>query len=213
MIIQKLKKKITWAFLYYKYYYYSLLIISFFSTTYCRLFFRLLGIKLQKGSIFWGIPRVLVYPGSKIFMGLKIKFRSASMSNLIGLNRKTIISTHHENAIIQIGDNCGFSAVVIGARESITIGNNVMAGANVLITDFDWHSMKINERENGIPESKPIFIEDNVFIGYSSTILKGVSIGENSIIGANSVVVKSIPANVIAAGNPCKVVRPISNSN
>jgi acetyltransferase-like isoleucine patch superfamily enzyme len=209
MRIEKLKKKLTPAFLYYKYYYYKLIFISFYSTFYCRIFFRLLGIQLKSGSIFWGIPRVFYYPGSKISLGQNIKFRTAPASNLIGLNRKTIISTHDKKANILIGDNCGFSAVVIGARESITIGNNVMAGANVLITDFDWHSMKPNEHENGIPESKPIFIEDNVFIGYSSTILKGVSIGQNSIIGANSVVAKNIPSNVIAAGNPCKVIKSI----
>jgi maltose O-acetyltransferase len=49
-----------------------------------------------------------------------------------------------------------------------------------------------------------------VFIGYSATILKGVSIGKNSVIGANSVVTKDIPANVIAAGNPCKIIKTIT---
>jgi acetyltransferase-like isoleucine patch superfamily enzyme len=120
-----------------------------------------------------------------------------------------MISTHCKNAEIIIGDNCSFSAVVIGARESIQIGNNVMVGANVLITDTDWHSMKSGEREHGIVGSKPVFISDNVFIGYSSSILKGVSIGKNSVIGANSVVTKDIPANVIAAGNPCKIIKTI----
>jgi len=121
-----------------------------------------------------------------------------------------MISTHCKDAEIIIGDNCSFSAVVIGARESINIGNNVMVGANVLITDTDWHSMNPDEREHGIAGSKPVFISDNVFIGYSATILKGVSIGKNSVIGANSVVTKDIPANAIAAGNPCKIIRMIS---
>lgn len=202
-------KKLTPALLYYKYHYLKLKFFSFWSTRYCRFFFRLLGIQLKKGSHFFGIPKVLVYPGSKIKMGNNIRFRTSPDSNLIGLNRRTVIATHSANAEIIIGDNCGFSAVVIGANDSIIIGNWVMAGANVLITDFDWHSMKPNDREHGIPESKPVVIADNVFIGYSSTILKGVTIGENSVIGANSVVTKNIPANVIAAGNPCKVIRPL----
>lgn len=206
-----MKRKLTDpAFLYYKYYYLNLKFISFWSTIYCRLFFRLLGIKLGKESVFFGIPQVFVHPGSKICLGNNIKFRTSTNSNLIGMNRRTIIGTHSENAKIVIGDNCGFSAVVIGANESITIGNRVMSGANVLITDFDWHSMNPNERKHGIPESRPVIISDNVFIGYSSTILKGVTIGENSIIGANSVVTKNIPSNVIAAGNPCKVIRALS---
>ncbi len=198
------------AHLYYKYYYFKLKIVSFWSTIYCRLFFRFLGITLGKASKFYGVPQVFVYPGSNICLGNRVRFRTSEGSNLIGINRRTIIGTHSENARIVIGDNCGFSAVVIGANESITIGNKVMAGANVLITDFDWHSMKPNERNSGIPQSRPVVISDNVFIGYSSTILKGVTIGENSIIGANSVVTKNIPANVIAAGNPCKVIKAIS---
>ena len=142
-------------------------------------------------------------------MGDKIRIRTSPISNFIGLNRRSIIATHSKDAEIIIGDNCAFSAIVIGARESVIIGNDVMVGANVLITDFDWHSMKIDERQHGIPKSKPVIISDNVFIGYSATILKGVSIGRNSVIGANSVVTKNIPDNVVAAGNPCKVIKSV----
>jgi acetyltransferase-like isoleucine patch superfamily enzyme len=170
-----------------------------------------MGIRLDKGSTFYGIPLVYLYSGSKISIGKDIRIRTSRISNLIGLNRRTIIATHSKNAEIIIGDNCGFSAVVIGAKESIKIGNDVMVGANVLITDFDWHAINPHERGQGISESRPIVIAANVFIGYASTILKGVSIGENSVIGANSVVTKNIPANVIAAGNPCRVIKAISD--
>jgi len=83
-------------------------------------------------------------------------------------------------------------------------GNNVLCGANVTITDFDWHSSRYAS------ESRPVIIHDNVWLGLNVTVLKGVEIGGNSIIGANSLVVTSIPANVIAAGNPCKVIKSIS---
>ena len=192
------------------YYYRKLSVIKFYSTNYCRIFFRILGIHLEKGSTFYGIPLVYLHPGSKISIGKNIRIRTSRISNFIGLNRRTIIATHSEHAEIIIGENCGFSAVVIGARQSIIIGNNVLVGANVLITDFDWHSTSVNERHHGTPKSKPVIISDNVFIGYSATILKGVSIGKNSVIGANSVVTKDIPANVIAAGNPCKVIKTIT---
>ena len=56
---------------------------------------------------------------------------------------------------------------------------------------------------------KPIIIEDNVWLGINSSVLKGVTIGKNSVIGAGSVVTKNIPANVIAAGNPCRVIKKI----
>lgn len=64
-------------------------------------------------------------------------------------------------------------------------------------------------RQFGIPKSGEIIIENNVFIGDNVTILKGVTIGENSVIGSGSIVTKSIPANVIAVGNPAKIVKEI----
>jgi acetyltransferase-like isoleucine patch superfamily enzyme len=191
-------------------YYFKLYVIKVLSTTYCRLYFRFLGISLGEGSVFYGIPFIYLHPQSKIMLGKSIKFRTARTSNLIGIKQRSMISTILKSAEISIGDNCSFSAAVIASATSITIGNNVMMGANVLITDTDWHSMSANERQHGIPETKPIIISDNVFIGYSSTILKGVSIGNNSVIGANSVVTKNIPPNVIAAGNPCKVIKMLN---
>jgi len=205
-----MKKKITIPRLFQVIFRWRLSVIAFFSTLYCKLFFRFLGVQLQSGSTFYGIPRIYLHYGSKISFGKNLRIRTSPMSNLIGLNRRSIIATHGENAEIIIGNNCGFSAIVIGAKESIRIGNDVMVGANVLITDFDWHAINPNERSHGTPESSPIHIEDNVFIGYSSTILKGVTIGKNSVIGANSVVTRDIPPNVIAAGNPCKVIKALS---
>ena len=75
-------------------------------------------------------------------------------------------------------------------------------GANVTIMDSDQHTY-----DPRAGKDKPVRIEDNVWIGGGVTILKGVTIGRNSLIGAGSMVVKSIPENVIAAGNPCKVIR------
>jgi len=115
-----------------------------------------------------------------------------------------MISTIQHNAIIRIGGNCGFSGTVLGAFKSIQLGNNVMCGANTLITDSDWH---LNDPRSGKPMA--VVIGDNVWIGEGAKILKGVTIGENSVIGAGSVVVKDIPSNVIAAGNPCKVIKEI----
>ena len=127
-------------------------------------------------------------------------------SNLIGINRPCSLSTLTNNATIEIGNNCGFSGTVIGAFKSIYIGNNVRCGANTLITDSDWH---LNDNRIN-PKPLPIIIEDNVWLGINVVVMKGVTIGKNSIIGANSVVTKSIPSNVIAAGNPCKIIKRIT---
>ena len=70
--------------------------------------------------------------------------------------------------------------------------------------DSDWHP---GDPRSGDP--RPIVIEDNVWLGAGSTVMKGVTIGRNSVIGAGSVVTKDIPADVIAAGNPCRIIRKL----
>ena len=139
---------------------------------------------------------------SKISIGNKNKFISTSKYNLIGINRNCVLSTQSETAIIEIGNNCGFSGTVIGAFKHIKIGNNVRCGANTLITDSDWH---LDDPRSGEPAR--VVIMDNVWLGVNVIVLKGVTIGENSVIGANSIVTKDIPNNVIAAGNPCKIIK------
>lgn len=89
-----------------------------------------------------------------------------------------MVSKFGECYNLKIGDNCRFSVVTIGAAQEIRIGNNVLFGANSVITDFDWHL----DISNTLPD--PVIIHDNVWIGLNTVILKGVEIGENSIIGA-----------------------------
>lgn len=153
-----------------------------------------------------GLVKIRKLPHTVIKIGKGATFLSKATSNLIGINRPCILSTNHSGARIIIGKNCGFSGTVIGAFKEINIGNNVRCGANTLITDSDWH---LDDNRSG--EVKSIHIGDNVWLGVNTVILKGVRIGSNSVIGANSLVTKDIPANVIAAGNPCKVVRKIKN--
>lgn len=162
------------------------------------------GIQLGKNLRFDGKCYFKRFPKSKISIGDNCEFLSRFNSNLIGINRPCSISTNTEKARILIGENCGFSGSVIGAFTYIEIGNNVRCGANTLITDSDWHSDDPRSRE-----SKEIIIGNNVWLGVNVVVLKGVTIGENTLIGANSLVTKSIPANVIAAGNPCKILKPI----
>ena len=191
-------------------YYLRLWTSAAFCSAYCRVFYKFRRIKLGKKIVFIGVPFVYKFPGSTIIIGDNAEIRTSATSNLIGINRRTTLSTHHQNAQIKIGDNCGMSGVVIGAKESIIIGNHAVIGANVLITDFDWHAIDAAARNKGeSSKSRPVTISDNVFIGTSTIILKGVHIGENAVIGANSVVTTDIPANVIAAGNPCKIVSKI----
>lgn len=192
------------------YYLYVLSINQKVSTIFYKCVAKLKGVKgLDKNKI---IGKLYFFrtPSSNIYIGDHCEFRSITNSNFIGINRYSIISTHTKNAKIVIGKNCGFSGVSIGCREYIKLGDNVLVGANVIITDTDWHSILPGERLTGVPKSKPVIIKNNVFIGVNSIILKGTIIGENSVIGAGSVVSGIIPDNVVAAGNPCKVLKSIS---
>ena len=162
------------------------------------------GIDTKGLNYYNGFALFVRFKDSVIKLGSRCVFNSNSTSNLIGINHKCIISTLTKNSEIIIGDNCGFSGTTIGCTVSIKIGNNVRCGANTLITDTDWH---MDDPRSG--KCKPIIIEDNVWLGINSSVLKGVTIGKNSVIGAGSVVTKNIPANVIAAGNPCRVIKKI----
>ncbi len=182
---------------------------GFISTLFARAKCGFWNVKVGKKVKFYGLPFIYKFPGSDITIGDGVRVRSSFGSNLIGLNHRSIFSTHSAAARISIGNNSGFSGVSIGAIDRIEIGDNVLVGANTLITDFDWHPVNTVTRHSGTGKGSPVRIENNVFIGYGTTILKGVSIGENSVIGANSVVAIDIPANSLAGGNPCKVIKTL----
>lgn len=166
------------------------------------------GIVIGKRTRFDGKCYFKRYPGTTIKIGDNCFFQSRVNSNPIGINRPCYISTFKSdsNANITIGNNCGFSGTTIGAFKSIIIGNEVKCGANTLITDGDWH---LEDERSGEP--KQVILHNNVWLGEGVKVLKGVTIGENSVIGAGSVVTKSIPANVVAAGNPCKIIKTINH--
>jgi acetyltransferase-like isoleucine patch superfamily enzyme len=181
------------------------------STFWLKILLKLKGVEFGEGCTFWGFPIIKRAPLSKIFIGVNCSFRSDRKSNLIGINRTCIIATMSEGSKIIIGDRSGLSGTVITAKNSIILGNNVLCGANTLITDFDWHPIEPVlrlERRSSI-NSAPIVIENNVWLGINTVVLKGVRIGENSVIGANSLVTRDIPPNVVAVGSPCKILRQI----
>ena len=122
--------------------------------------------------------------------------------------------TSNRGGVISVGNNVGISSGVLWVRNRLTIGDNVKIGALTVIMDNDAHSLNWQERSHQ-PEIKtnvksaPITIEDDVLIGTSCLIMKGVTIGARSVIGAGSVVTHDIPADCVAAGNPCKVIRSL----
>lgn len=112
---------------------------------------------------------------------------------------------------ISVGDNfyANHGLVILDGTQ-VTIGNNVFIGPAVGIHTAG-HPLDAKRRNQGLEYALPITLEDNVWIGASSVILPGVTIGRNSVIGAGSVVTRNIPADVVAVGNPCRVLRKITS--
>lgn len=137
-------------------------------------------------------------PG-KVTLGNNINAWAHEESNLL--------ATFSPDAEISIGDNSKLNGAHIQARDNISIGNNCIL-ASCVIVDTDIHSIHKDRTTNPKApiSSKPITIKNNVWIAGRSAVLKGVTIGENSIVGFGSVVRDDIPPNSIAIGNPAQVV-------
>ncbi|MFB6341487.1 acyltransferase [Saccharicrinis sp. FJH62] len=178
---------------------------------YSKLLLVLNGVSYGKGILIKGPIKVTVTRKGSLKIGNSLKLNSGNNYNIIGRQQKCIFWIDGE---LSIGDNVGMSGVAIICKESILIGNNVKIGENTVVYDTDFHSLdpgiRSSKDDKTSAKKSPVTISDNVFIGAHSTILKGVSIGRNSIVGACSVVTKSIPENEIWAGNPAKLIKKIS---
>lgn len=144
----------------------------------------------------------------KIHIGKNVQIGVVASPNFY--SHYTYLEARNPESEISIGDtvsiNNAFSAV---AFSKITIQNNVLIGVNCSIIDNDGHHLDSDKRNDEDIQSAEVFIAENVFLGDDVTILKGVTIGKNSVIGNGSIVTKSIPENVIAAGNPARVIRKL----
>lgn len=154
----------------------------------------------------------MVWSDVKLQGAANIKFGERFSSGR-GLWLQTI-----ENGRLEIGDKVNVSDWVhVGALDRVTIGNGCLLGSKVLITDhshgpvdgFCHEMLDIRPDARPLISKGPVVLEDQVWLGDSVVVLPGVTIGRNTIVGANSVVNRSLPSDSIAAGVPARVIRPI----
>ena len=187
---------------------------------YNRLVIRSSGGKLGKGSMIVNKLYYRVAKGSRVRIGKNFTFTSGGCYNTLARNIRGCIFLQNKDAELIIGDNVGISSSTLWVTQRVEIGSYTNIGADCMILDTDCHSLEWQYRGNrgGFDEqgrsldtlhtkSAPVKIGSDVMIGARSIILKGVTIGDRVVIGAGSVVSKDIPADCIAAGNPCRVIR------
>lgn len=169
-----------------------------------KLYFRTVyGVRFGKSVRM--LSRMLIYGPGRVVIGEGTTFGS----------RRTVneICTVSEQAVVTIGKECFLNGAVIGAKASIEIGDRCVI-AEAYIRDTSSHGIDpARRRDPDAAVTAPVVLEENVWIGSHSHVMPGVRIGKNSIIGVNSVVTKSIPANVFAAGIPATVIRSIGEES
>lgn len=151
----------------------------------------------------------------RVDIGDDVYINSSAKANPIGCGDGMYIQMV-DNGHLMIGNNCGISNAAFTCANSIVLEDNVLLGSGCKIYDTDFHALEYTERVKGNYKGAPINtapvkIDEGVFIGAGSFVLKGVHIGKHSIIGAGSVVTKDIPKNEIWAGNPAKFIRKIED--
>ena len=148
--------------------------------------------------------------GVSIRIGDNVCINSSLQSNPIGGSTKTIFNVRNKGAIT-IKNNVGLSNTTIVSDSHVFIDDCTNIGAGTCIYDTDFHSIDSQKRLNGDTDvrTRPVHIGKRVFVGGHSIILKGVTIGDDAVIGAGSVVTKDVPANEIWAGNPARFIKNI----
>jgi galactoside O-acetyltransferase len=155
---------------------------------------------------------VLFLGSGAIVLGRDVEFGWAN--SMLFYSGYCHVEASAAGSAIEFGDGAQINnnAFIKSEGPGIRIGARALLGSCVEIIDSDFHDLHPDRRRGGRPAMAPVELGENVFIGDGAKILKGVTIGAHSVIGAGSIVAMSIPEGVVAAGNPARVVRELGSS-
>ncbi len=168
------------------------------------------GIIVEKKLRICGIPIINVCNGGKICLADNVTLDSDNYKYHLNMHSPVKLFADRPGATITIGSKTRIHGSCLHAYNSISVGKRCLIAANCQILDSNGHDLSFDNIENRINtsgDSKPITIEDDVWIGANSIVLPGVTIGKGTVIAAGSIVTKTIPAMCIAGGNPAQVIR------
>lgn len=151
----------------------------------------------------------IIVKGENLTIGNNVKINSGKKFNIIGGDTQAAFIVRKKAQII-IGNNVGISNSTLVAMKSIIIEDDVKIGGGCCIYDNDFHALDYHNRiiaHDDTISNKAVILKKGCFIGAHSIILKDVTIGERAVIGAGSVVTKSVPNDEIWAGNPAKKIK------
>lgn len=191
---------------------------QFFYLRFNQLYFKLAGVNFGKGLTVFNKVYLKVAKSSSISIGKNLVITSGDSINPLCRTQRACLYVR-KGAKLIIGDDCGFSSPCFWCDDQIVVGNRVKMGGDCVIIDSDAHSLDYRDRaiESNISSEDaflkvkhaPIEIEDDVWIGTRCIIMKGVTIGARSVVGAGSIVTKDVPADTLVCGSPAKVIRTL----
>lgn len=175
-------------------------------------YLRYHGVETQFGFVtLYGFPIIKKSEGSRIIISNQCTLISDPLINPAGITTPVLLATLSSNSILFIGENTGLSGCTICCVSSISIGSNCNFGANSKIYDTDFHYIdpkkRLAQKSPLESPSIPVVIENNVWMGTNSVVLKGVTLAENTVVGIGAIVTKSFSKNSILGGVPAKVIK------
>lgn len=215
-LFQHLKKYKLKELLFHFYYVVRCRFLLAYSTFLFFIKCKLANVVCGKSPKVWGRVYLHKFPGSQIVFGDGLRIVSDPYRYAFNIFPQSKIRTFSPTAKVVIGNNVGFNSLAIVARsQTISIGDNTMIGGNCQIMDTDGHPLwppEVRWSYSGTQFDKPVRIGRNVFIGLNVIVLKGVTIGDNAIVAAGSVVSSNVPPNALVAGVPAKVIKIFEDS-
>lgn len=188
-------------------------VVTFLTSPLLKIILKINGVKYGNDVTVYGIPRI--ENRGNIELGNHIRLISAKCAYNSGNLSGGVFLRTAGSGIIKTGDEVYLNGTTIISEEEVILGNRIMIGANTVILDTNSHNVPYKDRLRRWDKimRKPVKVEDDVWIGANCFILKGVTIGRGSVIGAGSVVNNDVKPFSIYAGNPAVFVKSIQEEN